>query len=519
MSSACQPGSTTVVAVCPRGRSQALSTLLPGASASRSKTGVSCAPPDHVGRHHGEGRDSIAGRRMVPLRSGSSGVRHDADSFDRRGFDDQPLARHDEAVMPMVRVLEARRHFGRRWADIDGVRGIAALVADVDAADELDPRVGNVLLPELRLGLAGEIVEERRKLRHQGVVERRLDGLLPQRPDVGETHPVGREDAGEGVDQHRRHAERVGHQAGVLAAGAAEAIQGVAGHVVAALHGDLLDRVGHVLDRDPEIAGRDLDRGARVARRRADLRRQRREFLAHRVGIERLVLAGAEDVGEKIRLQLAQHDVAVGDAEWPAAPVAGRAGIGARRLGPHAIAGAVEDADRAAARRHGVDQHHRRTHAHTGHQRLEGALVVAVVVRHVGGGAAHVEGDDLAEAGLAGGFHRADDAAGRAAENGVLALEERGVGEPAARLHEHEPRAAELRRHPIDIAAQQGREVGVHDRGVAAADELHQRAGLVAGRYLGEADLPRERRRRLLVGGEAVAVHEDDRGTERIPSS
>ena len=240
----------------------------------------------------------------------------------------------------------------------------------------------------------------------------------------------------------------------------------------------------------------------------------------HRGGVQRLVLAGAEDMGEEFRLQRAQHDVAVGDAKRPAPPVAGRAGIGACRLGAHAIAGAIEKADRAAARRHRVDQHHRRAHAHARHQGLEGALVFAVVVRDVRRRAAHVEGDDLVEAGLARGLHRADDAAGGAAQDGVLALEERGVGEAPARLHEHEPGAAELRRHLIDIAAQKGREVGIDHRRVAAAHELHQRARLVARRYLGEADFAREGGRRLLMGGEAVAVHEDDRhGADAVVES
>ena len=410
----------------------------------------------------------------------------------------------------MMRVLEARGHlFGR--SELDGVRGVAALVADMGAADELDPRVGNVLLAQLRLGLGREIVELCRELRHQGCVEGRLDRLFPQGPDVGEAHAVGRKHAGEGMDEHRRHAERIGHQAGVLTAGAAEAVERVAGHVVAALHRDLLDRVGHVLDRDLEEAGRDLGRRALVAGGVPNLRSQGRELRAYRVGVQRLVLAGAEDVGEERGLQRAQHDVAVGDAERPAAAVARRARIGAGGLRADAIARAVEEADRAAARRHRVDQHHRRAHAHAGHQGLEGALVLAVIVRHVRRRAAHVEGDDLVEAGLTGGFHRADDAAGGAAEDGVLALEERGVGEPPARLHEHEPRAAQLRRHLVDVAAQQRREVGIDHGGIAPAHELHQRAGLVAGRYLGEADLARQRRRSLLMRGEAIAVHEDDR--------
>jgi hypothetical protein len=55
--------------------------------------------------------------------------------------------------------------------------------------------------------------------------------------------------------------------------------------------------------------------------------------------------------------------------------------------------------DRPAARGDGVDGHHGRAHPHARHLRLELALELARVVRHVGGGAAHVEADDLLEPG------------------------------------------------------------------------------------------------------------------------
>ena len=275
--------------------------------------------PVHVGLHGRELRQRVGRRLVAPVRL--LRLRHHADALDRRRLHDQPLLRHDEAVVPVMRVLEARLHLLRR-SELDGVRRVAPLVADVRAAEHLDARVGDVLLAQLRLGLGGEIVEHRRKLRHQRIVQRRLDRPLPERADVGKPHAVGREHAGEGMDQHRRHAERVRHQAGVLPARAAEAVERVAGHVVAALHRDLLDRVGHVLDRDLEEAGGDLGGRALVARGLAYLRRKRRELVAHHAGIQRLVLAGAEDVGEELGLQRAQHDVAVGDAERPAPPVA-----------------------------------------------------------------------------------------------------------------------------------------------------------------------------------------------------
>jgi hypothetical protein len=64
--------------------------------------------------------------------------------------------------------------------------------------------------------------------------------------------------------------------------------------------------------------------------------------------------------------------------------------------------------------------------------------------------------------------------------------------------------------HLVDIAAQDRRQVGVDHRGVAAPDQLHQRADLVADRHLGEADLAGDRRDPRLVVGEAKAVQQHD---------
>ena len=148
--------------------------------------------------------------------------------------------------------------------------------------------------------------------------------------------------------------------------------------------------------------------------------------------------------------------------------------------------------DRAAARRHRVDRHHRRAHADAGDRCLERALEPAGVERHVGGRAAHVEADDAVESRHGRGARRADDAAGRTGEDRVLALEAGGVGQSAVRLHEVEADAVELRRHLIDVAAQDRREIRIDHRGVAARDKPQQRADRMAGRDLREACLARE---------------------------
>ncbi len=67
-----------------------------------------------------------------------------------------------------------------------------------------------------------------------------------------------------------------------------------------------------------------------------------------------------------------------------------------------------------------------------------------------------------------GGPHHADDAAGRARQDAVLALEQPRVGEPAVGLHEHQPDVAQLLGNAVDVAAQDRRQIGVDDGGVAA---------------------------------------------------
>ena len=308
-------------------------------------------------------------------------------------------------------------------AGLDHQRRVGAGVADMRPDDHLDLPRGDALAGDLGLG----VLAEASALALDGGkclgAEVFLDGELSRGADVGQAHAVGREQRRERVDQHLGHAECVGHEASVLAAGAAEAVQRIAGHVVAALHRDFLDRIGHVLDRDLDEAVGDLFR-----RFAADLLGQFGESLFYRVGIERLILIGAEDFREEIGDELADQHIGIGDGERSAAAVARRAGIGARGIRPDAKARAVEMQHRAAARRDRVNEHHRRAHAHARDLGLEGALVFAVVVRHVGRGAAHVEADQILEAGFAAGLGHADHAAGGAGQDRVLALEQLGGG-------------------------------------------------------------------------------------------
>ena len=124
-------------------------------------------------------------------------------------------------------VLEPGLHLVRA-ARIDEVRGVRPVVADVGAAKDPDPLLPEPLSGELRAGLVREVVEGPAERLRPRVVEGGLYRPVPERPHVGEPHPVRREHAREGVDHDPGHAERVRDEAGVLSARPAEAVEGIA---------------------------------------------------------------------------------------------------------------------------------------------------------------------------------------------------------------------------------------------------------------------------------------------------
>jgi hypothetical protein len=233
-----------------------------------------------------------------------------------------------------------------------------------------------------------------------------LDRPLAHAADIGEPHAVGGQERRQRMNQHAGHTERIGDQTSVLATGAAKAIERVARHIVAALHGDLLDRVGHVLDRNLDEAIGDLFGAAPGA----DILCQGRKCAAHGVSVERLILLRPEDLRKEVGDELTDHHVGVCHGEWPAAAIAFRPRIGAGGVGPDAKARTVEVQDRTAAGRHRVDEHHRCAHAHAGDFGFERALIFAGEVRHISRGAAHVETDQIFEASGAAGLGHADHA-------------------------------------------------------------------------------------------------------------
>ena len=289
-------------------------------------------------------------------------------------------------------------------------------------------------------------------------VERRLDGAVLHVAEVGEPDPERREHPGVRVQVDAADPEAVGDETRVLTPGSAEADQRVVPDVVAPLHGDLLDRVGHRLDGDGEEPLRDLLGSPARRGGVGDLGRQVAEAFPDDVCVERLVAAGAEHRREELGSQTSEQDVAVGHRQRPTVAVRGGTGVGPRRVGADPESGAVEGEHRPTAGRHGVDVDHGGTHPHTGDLRLVGALQLAGEVRDVGRRSAHVESHEPVETGGAGRADHADDPSGGAREQGVLALERTRVGEPAVRLHEHQTWPVAVRAQvtidPVDVLAQ-----------------------------------------------------------------
>ena len=297
---------------------------------------------------------------------------------------------------------------------------------------------------------------------------------------------------------------------GVLPAGAAETLQRVAAHIVAAHHGNALYGIGHAAHGNLQRTRRRLLRTDRAAGGAGHALRQFSEASRDDVAVQRLVRPGAEYARKEFRLNAAQQDIRVGDGQRACAPIARGSRVGGRGLRTHTQARAIEADDRAAPRRDAVNAHHGRANPDTADFGIESALVLTRIVADIGGSAPHVEADEFAMAGGLGGAHHADDAAGRTGQNRILALEMIRLGQSARALHEIERDAGHETSHAFHIAAQNRREVGIHHGGIAARHQLHEGAHAVRHRNLSKADASRQRFGGQLVVHIAVAVHKHD---------
>ena len=278
-----------------------------------------------------------------------------------------------------------------------------------------------------------------------GFIQARTDALAGMMFGVGDQQTEGAEHARQRRNDHPSDTQFRGDAGGEQRSVAAERQQRELPRIAAAFHRHRADRPHHRRRGQPQHAERRFFDGAVQAvppdRARSPLARHRRSSFS----------APAD---QPAGIEIPQHQIAVRDGRrGAAAAVTNRAriGAGALRADLRRAAG-VQPADRAAAgadlgqidRRQfqhvaGADQQPRSGHHAAADLDRLGAQDLAVLDQAgLGGGAAHVEGDDPRLVQPPRQRRTADDARGGAAFDDVRRRRggERGRGQAAVRLHQ-----------------------------------------------------------------------------------
>ncbi|GKT94385.1 LOW QUALITY PROTEIN: uncharacterised protein [Colletotrichum tofieldiae] len=457
------------------------------------------------GWNQGVRRQLLQRRRLLDPRARAP-CPADLDRFD----DDVPL--HREGKLAEVRRLEPGRVIpvlgpGNREV------GVGAKVPQHQALVKHDRLLAGALRAQLRAHPRLQRRQPLRDVRRRAGVELppvRLERLVLQ---LRLRDAVRRQQRGELVDQDAADAELVRDVARVLAAGPAE------GHEVVVLGREAAASVALRMGRDMvSLATSRKPRATScggLGRLRVEARRELGELLLHDGGVQGGVRVRAEDGRERGRDEAAEEEVRVRHRQGPAFAVARGTRVRAGALGADGEEAVAREEDRAAARGDRGDVEHRDGDGAPGDGGLREVVVLAVVAGHVGAGAAHVEADDGgAVLGVVARPGDAHDAAGGAAEEGLVATELGGGLETAVGAHEvHAPgRDAEARVEGVDVAPDDGVEVGLGAGGRAAVEELDGRGGGGGGGDEGEAELGRagDGCHEVLVGRVEVGVHEAD---------
>ena len=403
----------------------------------------------------------------------------------------------EEALLDRVRGWE-RLGVAESDRELEVLADIARVEHDIDAAACLV----DALRVEPVAGLRLQFLDARRHVRHPRIVQRgdrrAHEGLAQIRHDQA----LRAQDAGRERHERAADAEALRDIGRVQRPGAAERQQREGARIVAALDRHRADRTHHVGDHDAEHAVRGaLDR-------EAESLGERRDRLAREVFIERHVAAE-----QAARREPPEHEVRVGDSGLLATTaVAGRARLRARALRAdlHQPV-AVEPGDRAAACADRVDVERGEARRIALDPFVEGrAGRVVADQRDVRAGAAHVERDDVRDAGEPRHVDRADRAGGGAGQRGAdrHVPRARNRHQPAGRLVDAECRL----RRGLGEAIGEFAEIAVHHR-LQIGIEHRGREPLVLAEFRLHLGRDREVHVRK-CGGERVADHCLVRGIE-----
>ena len=175
------------------------------------------------------------------------------DRLYRHRLHNQPLALHQKRKPLAVGRFETGLNLCQ-GPKPNHQRRIAAFIAHVHAAVRGDAAATGLLALQFHLCASCKCIESDFNVRHGRLRQLHFNGLLPNCILVGQAHAVGAEHTCQWMHKHPCHAQCIGHQAGVLPARATKALQGVAGHVIAARNRYLLDGIGHLLHCDVDEA-------------------------------------------------------------------------------------------------------------------------------------------------------------------------------------------------------------------------------------------------------------------------
>jgi hypothetical protein len=175
------------------------------------------------------------GRRRCAAFAGAYG-------FYRHRLDHQRAFCHQEGKAPAIAGFELAAHRGNgfvrrtRHGQGAGQCGVGAFIAKLHAVHRGNGGICHALLAQFSFRLVGKGIGRLACRRQALRIEPAFERQLAHRQLVRQPHTESREHARQRMQVDAAHAQRVGHQAGVLAARAAEALQRVLRDVVAARH-------------------------------------------------------------------------------------------------------------------------------------------------------------------------------------------------------------------------------------------------------------------------------------------
>lgn len=232
-------------------------------------------------------------------------------------IDDERLVFRDEAEPALMGGLEfgaqARSIVFRREGRLDGKSRVGARIADMGAKvlfhgiclDALRGKFGNAFVRQFLAQFFQCLGCSR--------IERDTKRLLARCANIGKPHAIGGKQTRHRMKKNVLHAQRIGHQAGMLPARAAETVERIARHVIAALDGNFLDRLHHIGDGNANKTIRDRLRRAPVA----DLARKCGEEFAHARHISGWFCCGPKIAGKNSGRSLPSMTLASVTASGP----------------------------------------------------------------------------------------------------------------------------------------------------------------------------------------------------------